>query len=588
MEECCYICENYLKRCEMNGRGFFFGFHAMEFVEFIKTPKVDNVVLHRPFHPPVEGTLCLTGHHLILSSRKTNSEELWLLHSNIDAIEKKFVGAVGYLTIKCKNFMVIKLDIPGMEECLNIASSIELLSNLESVTLTYPFFYCPKFEILEDGWHAFLAENEFARLNSEDWRLTFVNKNFQVCPSYPPVLVVPKSVDDETVIAAAGFRHGGRFPVLSYVHASQEIDIRRKATEKTVILRSSQPLTGANNKRCREDEKLVNAILGMGKRGYIIDTRSQNAAMTAKSKGGGFETEAHYPQWRRVHKPLERYGVLQDSLCKLVEATYDNSCSMDKWMSRLESSGWLSHVKEVLTTACLVAQCVDRESSSVLVHGTDGLDSTLQVTSLAQVILDPDCRTVRGFEALLEREWIQAGHPFASRCAKSAFSPGKHKFTGPVFLCFLDCVWQIYQQFPCSFEFNEQFLVMLFENAYASQFGTFLCNNESERHHLKLKDKTYSLWTFINRPQILQTYMNPLHQHNTAVIWPSVAPQSLTLWCKVYQRWEVGKSSEREGSWNEILRIQQHDKELKERTGQLRKQLADLQKEALEKGLICE
>ena len=50
----------------------------------------------------------------------------------------------------------------------------------DSVTLTYPFFYCPKFEILEDGWHAFRSENEFARLNSDDWRLTVVNKNFQV------------------------------------------------------------------------------------------------------------------------------------------------------------------------------------------------------------------------------------------------------------------------------------------------------------------------------------------------------------------------------------------------------------------------
>jgi len=50
-----------------------------------------------------------------------------------------------------------------------------------------------------------------------------------------------------------------------------------------------------------------------------------------------------------------------------------------------------------------------------------------------------------------------------------------------VFLLFLDCVWQILRQFPCSFEFNEQFLIMLFEHAYASQFGTFLGNNENER-----------------------------------------------------------------------------------------------------------
>lgn len=50
-----------------------------------------------------------------------------------------------------------------------------------------------------------------------------------------------------------------------------------------------------------------------------------------------------------------------------------------------------------------------------------------------------------------------------------------------MFLLFLDCVWQILRQFPCSFEFNEQFLIMLFEHAYASQFGTFLGNNENER-----------------------------------------------------------------------------------------------------------
>lgn len=49
----------------------------MEFVERIKTPKVDGVVLHRPFQQPVNGTLCITGHHLILSSRMENQEELW-------------------------------------------------------------------------------------------------------------------------------------------------------------------------------------------------------------------------------------------------------------------------------------------------------------------------------------------------------------------------------------------------------------------------------------------------------------------------------------------------------------------------------
>lgn len=76
---------------------------------------------------------------------------------------------------------------------------------------------------------------------------------------------------------------------------------------------------------------------------------------------------------------------------------------------------------------------------------------------------------------------LQAGHPFQQRCAQSAYSNGKLRSEAPVFLLFLDCVWQILRQFPCSFQFNEKFLVILFEHAYASQFGTFLGNRVAER-----------------------------------------------------------------------------------------------------------
>lgn len=33
---------------------------------------------------------------------------------------------------------------------------------------------------------------------------------------------------------------------------------------------------------------------------------------------------------------------------------------MDRWLSKLEASNWLGHVKEILTAACLAAQCIDR------------------------------------------------------------------------------------------------------------------------------------------------------------------------------------------------------------------------------------
>lgn len=50
---------------------------------------------------------------------------------------------------------------------------------------------------------------------------------------------------------------------------------------------------------------------------------------------------------------------------------------------------------------------LSRDCHSVLVHGFEGTDSTLLISTLAQLIMDPCCRTLEGFLALLEREWVQ-------------------------------------------------------------------------------------------------------------------------------------------------------------------------------------
>lgn len=89
------------------------------------------------------------------------------------------------------------------------------------------------------------------------------------------------------------------------------------------------------------------------------------------------------------------FTVLDDHTFKLT-ACNDTSCSADKWLSRLESSNWLTLVQNSLNSACVVAQCLDQEGSPVLVHGGKGIDTTLLITSLVQIILNPDCRTVRG------------------------------------------------------------------------------------------------------------------------------------------------------------------------------------------------
>lgn len=71
-------------------------------------------------------------------------------------------------------------------------------------------------------------------------------------------------------------------------------------------MRSSQPLTGPNRRRCREDEHLLQAVIDASDKGYIIDTRSSQQAQQARMAGGGFESKSSYSCWKRLHRPMEK------------------------------------------------------------------------------------------------------------------------------------------------------------------------------------------------------------------------------------------------------------------------------------------
>ena len=114
---------------------------------------------------------------------------------------------------------------------------------------------------------------------------------------------------------------------------------------------------------------------------------------------------------------------------------------------------------------------------------------------------------MHGFEALVEREWLQSGHQFWSHHSSSSG-------VFPVFLLFLDCVHQVYNQFPCSFEFTESLLILLADNSFASNFGTFLCDNEKQRCESQVKENTISLWSYLNQVEILSQHLNCLYLPN--------------------------------------------------------------------------
>uniref|UniRef100_A0A7I5EF34 Myotubularin phosphatase domain-containing protein n=1 Tax=Haemonchus contortus TaxID=6289 RepID=A0A7I5EF34_HAECO len=557
----------------------------MELSDAIEVSRVNNVFMRTGPRASQVGSLVLLGHHLIFSpnnqspSLNKSEEELWLLHRAVDRaciepLVKDQPSRGGLLSLMCKNFMIIIFEISIWEDCQAAARSIETLSNINGCSHDYPFYYRCPFQVLDDGWKAFDSSEEFARLIvrcGDEFRISNVNDGFQVCPSYPEKVIVPKGIGDDYLRISATFRDGSRFPVLSYFHNSSQ----------SAIVRCGQPLIGPTNRRCKEDEHILNSLLAHS-RGTIIDTRAKHLAQSSRSKGGGFESQMYYSQFRYMYFPIPRIREIQLALARIVELCNDKLVSCDRFMARLAISSWLHCVSDSLNCAANVAQCVHLKEVPVIVHGGEGTDTTLLATSLAQIILDPDVRTIRGFQSLIEREWICAGHPFQLRNAHSAYAQGA--VTGsqesPVFLCFLDAVNQIISQYPLAFEFDEEFLIFLFEHAYASEFGSFLGNNEMMKAELGVKTSTVSLWSYVNNPEILRSFVNSSYEPRESVLWPSVAPQSIQLWRRLFFRWQL--------DWTENDQMRKYasqwrsrERELISRALSLKRQLVELTKESL-------
>ncbi|CAC5385389.1 MTMR1_2 [Mytilus coruscus] len=173
----------------------------------------------------------------------------------------------------------------------------------------------------------------------------------------------------------------------------------------------------------------------------------------------------------------------------------------------------------------------------------------------------------------------QPTEPKTDMCVRYGHGEDKHSDAdrSPVFLQFIDCVWQMTKQFPNAFEFNEHMLITILDHLYSCLFGTFLCNCEQARMTEKLKEKTVSLWSFVNCQ--LEEFTNPLyasylHKH---VLFPVASMRRLELWTAYYCR------------WNPRMRPQEpihlRNRELLILKQQLTKKVEELQKELDQKNL---
>ncbi len=177
-----------------------------------------------------------------------------------------------------------------------------------------------------------------------------------------------------------------------------------------------------------------------------------------------------------------------------------------------------------------------------MVHCSDGWDRTTQLSSLAQLLIDPFYRTIEGFIKLIEKDWLSFGHPIANRNGYHT-EELKEEEVAPIFLQWLDCVHQLLYQFPNAFEFNLDFLVYLASHHNTCLYGTFLFNSEREREHYNAKTDTLSIWSYLLKPDVVKRFLNPYYNNSqTDLENVSSAIISMRIWDEYFLKYNKENS----------------------------------------------
>ncbi|KAE8901367.1 Myotubularin-related protein 2 [Phytophthora fragariae] len=398
-----------------------------------------------------------------------------------------------------------------------------------------------------NGWFVYSPFAEYQRLGflsakkqpEEEgvitWRL-LKNSKFRFSPTYPQLMVVPSLMSEEQLVQSARFRSRARLPVVVWRHP----------VNKSVLSRSSQPNYGMAGNRSEPDRILLRAYRDSANKNssnmspplHIIDARKPIATKGNRLKGKGVENSQHYDNATIEFMGIANIHKMRESLDALKSLVSPSSVEDgDKhYHNRLENTRWLKHVMRVLSGARRVAEVLHEDGASVLVHCSDGWDRTPQLVALAQLILDPFYRSIRGFASLVEKEWCSFGHKFADRIGVGKDITDQPNERSPVMMQFLDCVWQMTRQFPTCFEFNEKFLLHISDSLISGLYGTFLYNSERERVLDKVWERTESVWTpVLENPG---PYKNPLYRPTNRVLYPRANLKRVVLWDGMFFRWD--------------------------------------------------
>lgn len=311
------------------------------------------------------------------------------------------------------------------------------------------------------------------------WRISEINHDYSYSATYPSTLCVPRAVSDNMLKYGGTFRKKARIPALAYLHSNggsitrssqPMVGMQGKRNPQDERLVSAifsshtPPLTspedspsqtptltpghgGSNESGTADDSPESNIsrlhlsksetaldesfeeevvpprkrIYGSTRQNVIADARPKLNMLANRATGGGIENPTYYAGHNDM--PIEvsflniaNIHVMRSSLDKVIESL-GNSDYLDLPPNQelLRKSGWLGHIAGLLDGSEMVARVVGLGGSHVLVHCSDGWDRTSQVSALAQIMLDPYYRTLDGFIALVQKDFLSFGHKFRDR-----------------------------------------------------------------------------------------------------------------------------------------------------------------------------
>ncbi|KAK5915310.1 hypothetical protein CesoFtcFv8_000912 [Champsocephalus esox] len=285
-------------------------------------------------------------------------------------------------------------------------------------------------------------DREIKRTGASEWRVCSVNEGFAISQSLPEFIVVPVSLADEDLKKYSVFFTDRRIPLWCWNHPNGSALVRM-----AVI---SEPL-----QQRRIDQKIFTAI-----------------------------TKSH-PQRSEVlrsdlDKCLPNIQDIQSGFVKVRQICVIDHFeeSDERWFSSIENSRWLEYVRAFLKHSAEIVYQLDGKNASVILQEEEDRDLNCVVSSLVQLMLDPHYRSLVGFQSLVQKEWVMAGHRFLDRCNHLKKND---KEESPLFLLFLDCVSQMLSQYPAAFEFTESYLTVLSDSMWIPLFSTFLFNSSKQQ-----------------------------------------------------------------------------------------------------------